>query len=237
MTADDFDAAALADSPYHFYKFDEASGSLIDYGSAGRHLTWGGQTRRSRTVGPFENVADFNVQRFVDSGGLNNTGWTSHTIEYVIVLDTVSGSRTVVAERHTSGSDDISVHSGYGVLGSSFDMSTYDNAWTSAKTTTPIAAGEWHHVVGVHDYSAQTLTIYLDGDVEATTGSAPKVPDVNEWYIGGRHSSGSAELDGALGRLAIYDSYAMSAATVASRYLTLIDAWTHDGSLSPMVLG
>ncbi|GAA4235353.1 LamG domain-containing protein [Actinomadura meridiana] len=41
------------------------------------------------------------------------------------------------------------------------------NPWTAARSTKPVATGQWTHVTGVYNAAAKTATVYVDGEASA----------------------------------------------------------------------
>lgn len=85
--------------------------------------------------------------------------------------------------------------------------------------TTTLNDGEWHHVAGVMDRTAELLYVYVDGVCEATDDISDFTDDVNSGSlalsIGKR---GNDYYTGAIDDVRIYDS-ALSAPQIKSSYL------------------
>lgn len=68
--------------------------------------------------------------------------------------------------------------------------------------TLPLRAGKWHHLAGVYD--GEKLTLYVDGELRATTGYAGMLTDTVVPLRLGRAQAGGAELKGALDEVALF---------------------------------
>lgn len=214
-----YDTAMLADGPLFYWKFDEASGSLINYGTAGGTVAWGTASRRTRSVGGFSPVAGFSNSRFV-VGGRSNSSWTlGHSIEAVVIIDD-TGSNTILGERITASSDPLAFYLGMGRYSGRWSTAVSANNSTVQRADSLVnaATGVVVHLVGVHDYVAQELRLYRNGVREATTTGVPKRTDGDEFYIGGSPGTGAAEYSGAMGRVALFDNKVLTDAQVAAHY-------------------
>ena len=55
--------------------------------------------------------------------------------------------------------------------------------WYGARGTTPIDDGQWHHLVGIYDQAAQTVTLYVDGTEDGRV-AGPASLGTNDYAFG-----------------------------------------------------
>jgi tetratricopeptide (TPR) repeat protein len=88
--------------------------------------------------------------------------------------------------------------------------------WADLGGQREISDGRWHHLVGVYDGSR--LSVYVDGELDATIGATGRVR-TNDWpvFIGENSEETNREWDGLIDDVRIY-SYALTAADVKDLY-------------------
>jgi len=144
----------------------------------------------------FDGVTDYVLIPF--SSGLQPNNHI--TVEaWVFVRDTSTTQQII------RGSDDGS-NFGYtfSISGGNFSFFLREGS-SNYSTTTPASMG-WHHLVGTWDGTDQKL--YLDSDLVASTPrsiTSLNYGSNNDTIIGAANTSGSFDLDGALGRIRVWE--------------------------------
>ena len=88
-------------------------------------------------------------------------------------------------------------------------------------SNTLLPLNEWVHLSATYDYASQTGTLYMNGTQVAQASMTPKLQNNNQvlCYIGKSNWGVDANLEGAVGELAIYP-FAMSGTEVLAQYNT-----------------
>ncbi len=104
-----------------------------------------------------------------------------------------------------------------------FQFRVFNAAWDQPSVVTPrqYAPGIWHHLVGVTDDSAKTLTLYVDGQEAASGPYTGDLIDLgtSSYYIGNSNPGGDWDfrMKGNVDDAKIFD-YALSSAEVNALY-------------------
>ncbi|MCK4828749.1 LamG domain-containing protein, partial [bacterium] len=91
--------------------------------------------------------------------------------------------------------------------------------YTLNTTTANLSTGQWYHLVCIHDASAQTITIYVNG-VQKAHQTAVNVPDLNDQavQIGDDSTAwGGTNLDGQIDDVRIYN-YALTPQQIRNEF-------------------
>jgi hypothetical protein len=131
--------------------------------------------------------------------------------EFALSEDDVEGSLFGLKLRGDTGSD------------FDFDFETSDTAtpgFLVAQSTVGAQAGVWYHLAGVYDASAQTMKVYVDGALSATTAVTQALPPASGHFLMGRglyNGATTGFLAGTIDEVAVYAG-ALSDAQVAAIY-------------------
>ncbi|MFC8225018.1 glycoside hydrolase family 2 TIM barrel-domain containing protein [Streptomyces sp. NPDC057287] len=146
---------------------------------------------------------------FARSAGLDITG--SLTLEAWVTQKVTGRHQPILAKgdtqyalKQTDAALEFFIHSG--------------GRWTTASWPLPQDwTGTEHHIAGVYDAAAATLTLYVDGRAEATT-AAPRRPGSNNTplALATDADNGTREFSGTIRRASVY-ARALTAAELASR--------------------
>jgi hypothetical protein len=153
-------------------------------------------------VGEYEWVDDrFGFPESAFGLALDGTGWAdtagpvlttdeSFTVSAWAKLDNKGGIRTVVAQ---AGAEVASFNLSYdpGADRWQLSMASEDAAasatWQRARSIAPPAVGQWYHLAGVFDLGANRISLYVNGQLQATA-AGPAEP----WHVAGELMIGSA---------------------------------------------
>jgi hypothetical protein len=88
--------------------------------------------------------------------------------------------------------------------------------WADLGGHREVSDGRWHHLVGVYDGSR--LSVYVDGELDATIGATGRAR-TNDWpvFIGENSEVANREWDGLIDDVRLY-SYALSAKEIRTLY-------------------
>jgi hypothetical protein len=221
-----YPSVVLADSPIHYYRFEETSTVVpardeIGPGANGAQpgtYTGGitlGQGSASESLG---NAARFNGASgtYVNLGAPFHPG-SSTTVEAWVRLDTAANKpfHAIVARWDGSFELDVNQDAGAGNFVTRSGGNTFGQAATASFTF-----GQWHHMVGVFDAATSTTTVYLDGvqgSSQVTTGGLQNAGST--LYIGAtRDGAGSGfNWTGLIDEVAFYNR-ALSSAEILEHY-------------------
>jgi hypothetical protein len=198
-----------------YWNLQETSGTLYDKSVNGNHGTATGTTS---TGGKILNGRSFNgTSDYISvptDASLNITG--DLTVETWIHPDDSLG--TASANRWLEKGDSYFLMEGNGgVTGTGITfLVKYNgtNYYVDSGTTHP--AGQWYHVVGVHDDSANLLRLYINGTQVNTTAFTGSIDNDNLALRIGSDDSG-IYFDGLIDEVGIY-STALSATEIEDRY-------------------
>ena len=122
-------------------------------------------------------------------------GLTDMTIEAWIKTDVVNPALV----GSVAGCGYLGGYKGFGLLVNVSGKLAYQNRQGSGSenliqlTGDTVNDGQWHHVVGVRDASAQKMFVYIDGNEVARSDETVDISVVDHYFgIGARHGSGSS---------------------------------------------
>lgn len=228
--ATSYKAEQDADTPLARWRFEETSGTTFadDVGSATATITGSvtpGSVEYNRP-GPGTG-ADFAGGHATATGA---SAWLPRTIEAIVTFDTVPGTgstaRPAVFQHDGTSAAPIPLSIGYCIDGTAGERGRLGfGYWTPSSwkrvscASGQIVAGTRHHIVGTYDGSG-TLRLYVDGNLVRTASglTARGTPSgvSGTVYIGQRYD-GTAQIDGKVWDLALYNSE-LSAARVTAHY-------------------
>lgn len=219
-----------ADTPLARWRFEETSGTTFadDVGSATATISGSvtpGSVASNRPA--YGRGGDFAGGHATVTGA---SAWLPQTIELLVTFDTVpstsSTARPAVFQHDGASSAPIPLALGYCIDGKSGERGRLGfGYWTPSSWkrisfgSGNIVPGVRYHIVGTYDGSG-TLRLYLDGNLFAT-GSGFTVRGTPSGVSGtvniGRRYDGTAQIDGTIWDLAIYNGE-LSAGRVADHY-------------------
>jgi hypothetical protein len=196
-------------TPLGYWKMDEAAGvTRVDSGSGGNNLTdvgadCGVQAEDYWKTG--ENSADFEkttLANYMTAGDVLDMNGTDFTICAWVKLES-GGSQSYLVSKGTAGGT-TGFHVGFSgtqTLRAEFETSTNESTGT-------ISVGKWHHVAWVFDDTANTVTYYIDGNVDSIDSSTATITDVADIFtVGGRSNVPPAlNFDGLVKDLAVWQT-------------------------------
>jgi len=137
----------------------------------------------------------------------NSISKNNFTIAYWINVQDISGSGTIwtrIIEVRYDNTNYLQfvIQINNGELGINI-MS--EGAESTVIVTSPIKADTWYHVAGVWDAGKKSIKLYLDGVLQAGTGTTPASPGDKKTINIGRRSDGNADtyFDGTIDDFAI----------------------------------
>ncbi len=212
------DNSWLSDGLIGYWKMDELSGNATDLSGNGTTLTNTGTT--TFTGAKFGNGSEHNgsSQYFdvVDNAYLSVTG--SLTLSAWINPDDTTGSQDIIGKWDGANESYL-----LAMEGANLRMYIDAAANYEATTGTPLSANTLQHVVGVYDASSQTVKLFVNGELQAssTTGTIPSSigNDAGELVVGAEDSSGTPAnyYDGHIDDLRVY-KHALSPKQVQALY-------------------
>ena len=172
--------------PIAYWTFDEGSGNASD--KSGNGLTLTNNNNTGYVVGKFGNAANIsnsstNYFSTSDNATLSQTG--SMTVESWIKPTSVDASNVYSIVGKWSGTNE-----SYLLAQAGDEIRFYVDSESNYETTDAanLAVGTWYHVTAVYTASAQTVDIYINGLLQAstTTGTIPTSigDDASTFYIG-----------------------------------------------------
>jgi hypothetical protein len=235
LTASPYSTAVQADHPIAYWQLNETSGTIA-HDIAG---TFNG-TYTNALVGQPGYTLGSDPAALAASFG-NPAGQTQDSDVGGIALDLASGANTAFsAEAWVNGSGQMP---GAGIVGkgpsvgeefyldcggpsAAFRFFVRNAAGTAFNAnSTVVPDGNWHHLVGVCDEVNGTLSLYVDGQLKASTAVSGGIrTSVNPFMnIGSRQSAATGAYDdqfsGSISDVAIYN-YALSSAQIQNHYFT-----------------
>lgn len=223
----------LADAPTVFYKCDEASGDLIDYGSAGVDLTATGTvTYQAGALVP-RLVTDSSVDTFAliasGSNGFQSTASLGasypltgdYTVEAIVNLRAVGANTYRLFSIAAAGETEAANYQAYFNVSAALELGCFweygagTNATIASGVT--LAEGETYHLAMVKDGTANTVTFYVDGAPVATVSYAnePSGGTGTMTTAIGLDGSSGATAEQLVGYVAFYNGSKLSAARIA----------------------
>jgi hypothetical protein len=213
-----YSSASVAHYPYGaFYAFDAGSGTTaVD--TFGNSNTGTLQTGAGWTTGIVgTNALNLNgTTGYVDVANPVIDTSQSYTVATWVKLNNLTGFQTFASIDGTSASAFY-----LQMQGGKFAMtvrSTDSTTGTETKVTQIVApsTGVWYHVVGVYDSSAQTIALYVNGQLQGTASFTTAWKGTGHTAIGrGKWSGGNVDFtNGALDETHFYDRV-LSASEIA----------------------
>lgn len=140
----------------------------------------------------------------------------SFTLEVWIRTNTVLQPQVIVSK----GSWEIGIQAG---TGTAYVACSGLSGTNYLAGNTFLADGLWHHLAGVYDQDAETLSIYLDGEIDAQTFASGSIGqnDTNI-RIGGNPETGGNGWHGTIDNLCVYN-YALTLQQVFDRNTYHVD--------------
>ena len=221
-------STVAADSPIAHFRLGEPSGTTCSPVSG-------------TAVGTYQNTPTLGVTGLIAGDADTSVTFASASDEYVSIATMPAGSTsgaTIEAwvKPGTLTTDDFSVVGKWGAQGvehhllryyeagaSSFwRWGAYDGTARDVNITHQLTSGTTYHVVGVHDYSAETFKLYINGSQQGTT------QDLSAWSAMSAiayeavssiaaFQSGTQLWNGTIDEVAFY-STALSSTRVAAHY-------------------
>lgn len=202
-----YSTAVLANSPLFYYRMEEASGALVNSGSAGGTVTkigsptWatgadgrgfsfsGSDAFSVATSNDFTNGKTFAVEALIKITSGQNTGYNT------IVRRDTGSAVFLMRVRGTDLGTDIG------------KLEVYVSGSGGSRTlvsTARVDDGNWHHVL--FTVSSSSVIMYIDGTL-ITSGSTPggSMSTTSTIYIG-QNPSGAERYKGTMDEVAIYNS-------------------------------
>jgi len=215
--------AVLADKPVHYYPLQDTNLPVaIDLGSlATTNAAYNGgiTLEPAPGVGPFARYATLDGQPGTYVAASPFHPETSVTIEVWVWLDPAAAGRLTgswidVVSQTGPAWGGVAYNLGF-IPGGRVELAVVNDSGADARGTTagPVPAGAWHHLVGIFDAAAGTVTVFVDGlqgSVGALAGLIPSnVPDtVPDWMLIGASRDGSNNsfnFMGHIAQVAVYD--------------------------------
>ncbi|MBP8231782.1 MAG: LamG domain-containing protein [Rhizorhabdus sp.] len=223
----------LADSPTAFYKCDEASGDLIDYGSAGVDLALAGSvTYQAGALVPSEVTEAAAALFALIASGSNGFQATSglglsypltgdYTIEAIVNTRAAGANTYRLFSISGSGETEAANYQAYFNVSSTLEIGCF---WEyGAGTNVTIASGvtlvegQTYHLAMVKDGTANTVAFYVDGAPVATIGYANEPSGGSGTLVTaiGLDGGAGATAEMLIGYVAFYNGSKLSAARIA----------------------
>jgi hypothetical protein len=216
--------AVDADSPSYWWRFDEEDGATVSSSGAeavSDAALLGGASCGAEDLGTGgRSIAFDGGDDFINFGILNTDSYSTLTVEAVIKPDTLSGGRCIYKEGGSSNGFALGLLSD----GFRFAINSSGGLHTVEFSTAGYSAGDVIHLAGVMDNTAGTLSLFVDGELKATTsGGVPSHNGACFAGIGGTRCETSAAyqspLDGStnahnfsgrMSEVAVYKNVALS---------------------------
>jgi hypothetical protein len=247
----------LADSPSRFYKLNEASGNLIDYGSDGVNITnvqsaptysvTGGIPSSSDTAISYDGTDDTHYENSTTATGtpVNGSGAASSTFSHmcVVFVDAAAGDNTWYWTFGSSGSNTPL----FGFLNRNLTTNGRVSFWYrnsasgNAELTTPTTDGDyrgsWHIVHVTSD--GTTIRLYVDGAEKRngaagtyTATSSTGGATFNKMAISGLNRSTLGQYSKVKIQYAAFFPTALSSTRVTDHYNAFLSAGSSSQTLS-----
>jgi hypothetical protein len=212
---------------------DDASASNFD-GTAvnGAAATSAGQVAGARS---FDGTDDY-INLGANRAFVNNA--TAVTVSAWINTSTIAGSSVILGATTATGGAAGTSRIALERAGADLRILARSDDATSTNvvtTTAPLAAGAWRYVTAVVDASANTMSIYVDGVVQTTTGT-PNLPDTKfpgtnsqASTLGADESGGPGRVQGRLDEVR-WSTVGRSAAWVRAEHLSMTGGFVSVGA-------
>lgn len=204
MSIDVFRPSDIPTGLVGYWKLGETSGTRVDSSSNGNDLT------DNNTVG--------SVAQDYWSTGENSADFESGNSEYLSIADAsqtgldITGSYSVSvwfkAESFAGGYILAKNYTGYGINMTSGDGGTVRvyHAGASKNFITPLSLGKWTHLGVVYDTSADTVSVFINGNLAGTQDQTTDPADVSTQFCLGQRADGADYFDGILKDVAIWNT-------------------------------
>ncbi|HEY4415333.1 MAG TPA: LamG-like jellyroll fold domain-containing protein [Verrucomicrobiae bacterium] len=221
--------AVLADSPIAYWRLGETNGSVAyDYvgGNNGQYNSVtlgqpGYSVTDSNKAAVFGPAAPSYVGSISNINFATNSGLPSFSLEAWVKASPQSSDSSVMTKGTGAGGEQFNIDFG---AGGDFRFFVRDAGGGAHLCNSLFAPdGNWHHLVGVCDSTAQMLTLYIDGisQAQAAISGTGGIKAANQaMTIGSRQSGTTAydnQLDGSVDEVAIYAT-ALTPEQVANHY-------------------
>lgn len=202
------------DSPTLYWRLNETAGSVAK-DSAGNSYdgTYVGSTATDGAV-PGGGGRQFDGDSYVTSTFAPFIADEAQTMEAWIKRDSDSDVHTLFASDATSNQIYVRFQSGSDTI-----QTCLNGSATQQFTSTGVTTGDWHHVALVFDDPANTLSLYVDGELHSTkTGITSAYPASPGYLRLGARGSGAADgFEGAIAEVAFYGE-ALDAGRIAAHF-------------------
>lgn len=218
LTTAPYDAAVIANSPYLYWKLNEASGTPQDSSGNARHAIGTYGTVALGTAGPPGNFngdtcAGFTAAGFIYRDGTGND-WLNPpcTLECLVSRDPLDsngaygGSRIFSSER-----DDFGGAWGPGFTGTTSGEAVLHSFSSRNDTGDIVTNNQWYHLVWVYDGVSATWKCYLDGaKIYDNAGFGSGRRSFGPFRVGGFGNTSISNIQapfyGKVSRVALYSS-------------------------------
>ena len=212
-------AAATVPTPAGWWQFNEGSGTTTADSSGNGHTgTLGsGATWAAPGVGAHSIATNGTAAGNVTvSGPVVNTSASYTVSAWVNLTSTGGGNQTFVGINGLASPTGTTVSGFYlqyqgGSDNFAFTLRASDatgSAITQAVSSTLANAGTWYHLVGVYNLAAQTIALYVNGALQATTAFTTPWQATGNTMIGqGMYGGGAVDfVSGKIDDVALYSS-------------------------------
>ena len=211
-----YDMAVLDDLPTLYWRLAETGGTVaVDASGNDSEGTYVGATLASGPV--FGGSA-----RELDGSTYITTEFSAFAVDEANTFEAWI-YRDNDSSVHTIFSNDASLSSNQFYIrlqsGSDTIQTCLNGSATQTFTSTGITTGNWHHVAVVFDDPANTLSLYVDGELHSTkTGITSTYPDVPGYLqVGARGEAATDGFEGSIAEVAFYRS-ALDATQIAHHF-------------------
>ena len=231
-------AAATVPTPAGWWQFNEGSGTTTADSSGNGHTgTLGsGATWAAPGVGAHSIATNGTAAGNVTvSGPVVNTSASYTVSAWVNLTSTGGGNQTFVGINGLASPTGTTISGFYlqyqgGSDNFAFTLRASDatgSAITQAVSSTLANAGTWYHLVGVYNLAAQTIALYVNGALQATTAFTTPWQATGNTTIGqGMYGGGAVDfVSGKIDDVALYSS-ALTAPQIATLNQPVISAGT-----------
>lgn len=211
--SDGYSAAVLANSPSQYWRLGNADGTPV-VSSAGGLCRSVGDTESGVSgllATSSDTAVDFDVaSAYVDCGVFSKSGASVASIEAWVKPDSFPAASPFMATIAGIEGFQLRISS----MNPSFVVQT-TGGLKSLTLSTPMVAGETHHLVGVFDNG--TMRLYVDGVLAGTDTRSGTLTGSSSFQIGHSATYNDRDLDGTVDEVAVYDS-ALTGAQVLGHF-------------------
>jgi len=152
----------------------------------------------------------------------------NYTIETWVKLDSIA-NMTILGRTNSNGLSSQFSHLLHTDATGKFYHYTYDNVAASGKTalgSVTAVAGQWYHLAGTYDADTDTMKLYVDGQLQATTtGVGTPWPSGDRYQIG-PNAAANNDFDGQMAEFRVWSS-ARTDAEIADSYNQALNPAAH----------